>query len=180
MAVTGARLLPDHDVRVVLQGLHELGHRLLAEVSQFFFGNLDLGVGVADDIKGVLHGLGGSLQLHQFVLLVFGNLEAFEHFCLLLVEDLPALFVEHLPWAFRPVHFLVVGDGKVFGRRTGRFLLDACRVGVVVALLLAVLPLDFLGLDYWFVLLSVDFSGGVLFKRGPLSSLDPGRVTCRL
>lgn len=139
------------------------------------------GVGVADDIERNLHGLGGGLKRQHLLLLLLGDLEIGEHFCLLLEEDLPALFIEHLAGALVFVEgFLVVSDGEVSGGRvrasmftkTGtmclihRFLFD-------VLLLSCLLLLGIFGVVH----LLLDLSRGVLLESSPDVGLHSGIIT---
>lgn len=171
MAVPCARFLPDHDVGVVVKGLEELGDGFLAEIGELVLLDFHLGVGIADDVEGNLHGLGGGFKREHLLLLLFGDFEVGEHFGLLLEEDLPALLIEHLARAFVLVErLLVVGNGEVSGGRVGASLLaEPGTVRLIHRLLLDVLLLGRLLLlgVLGIVRLLLDLPRRVLLKNGP-------------
>lgn len=141
------------------------------------------GVRIADDIEGDLHGLGGGLQRQQFLLLFLGDFKIGEHLCLLLVEDLPPLLVEHLARTLIFVEgLLVVSDGEVSGGRVGAAVLEAGAVGLVHNLLLGVLLLC--GLLFLCILgivhLLFYLSWRVLLKSSPDVGLRSRELTLRV
>lgn len=129
------------------------------------------GVGVADNIEGNLHGLGGGLKRQHLLLLFLGDLKIREHLSLLLEEDLPALFIEHLAWAFILVEgLLVVSDGEVSGGRVGASLLaETSTMRLIHHFLLDVLLLSCLLLlgIFGIVHLLLYLPRGVLLKSSP-------------
>lgn len=62
VTVSCAGFLAYDDVGVVMKGLEEFGDGFFAEIGELVLLHLHLGVGIADHIKGNLHGLRGSLK----------------------------------------------------------------------------------------------------------------------
>ena len=190
VAVPRTWLLPHHDVGVVMQRLEELGVGFLAEVSQPVL-LLHLWVGITNHVQRVLHGLGGSLQDDQLLLVLLGNLKVFQHLRLLLVEHLLPLLVQHLARTLRAfvdglVHPVCSYGKLVFGCTRSRTVhlvqpdAYSLQEGFLSAavLLQALVLVGLAGLRVRHALL-LDLPWRLLFQRGPFVGLSGEGSTLR-
>lgn len=183
--VSRAGLLPNHDIRVVLERLEKFRGCLFPELSQPILLRFYLRVGGANHVEGNLHRLGSRFQADQLLLLLFCHLEIRKHLCLLLVKHLLALLLKHLPWAVAAIpHSLFVVDCRRMVILTWGYeavlLTNLVSVDLIPIFLLYTLLIEIFILQIRMVRFLVDFPRRILLEGDPFAILSRAIDTFRL